>query len=73
MCPKFKVLLCVRSELSIVKNRLLKGSGIDILQEMIQEMIQNIHDGHQGIMKYLERAKISVWWPGITSLIKNKV
>ena len=68
-----KIYYSVRSDLTIVKDLLLKSSRIVIPFSMVGEMLNNIHDGHQGIVKCLERARSSIWWPGITSQIKNKI
>ena len=38
-----------------------------------QETLSKIHDGHQGIERCLVRAKASVWWPGITKQLTQKV
>ena len=37
------------------------------------EMLDRIHQGHQGITKCLEQIKISVWWPEITRDVKRIV
>ena len=44
-----------------------------ILLSLERDVLQRIHDGHLGVTKCLERAKSSVWWPGITKEIKKKV
>ncbi len=35
--------------------------------------MNKIHDGHQGIERSYLRAKASVWWPGISMQLKQKV
>ena len=40
---------------------------------MQAEMLQRIHSGHQGITKCFERAKQSIWWPGISKQIKEMI
>ncbi|XP_061153604.1 uncharacterized protein plppr3b isoform X2 [Syngnathus typhle] len=63
----------VRGELSVVEGLVVRGSQIVIPSVMRSEMIDRIHDGHQGLVKCRERAKQSVWWPGISKCINNKV
>lgn len=63
----------VRGELSVVDGLVVRGSRIVIPTTLRSEMIERIHDGHQGLLKCRERAKQSVWWPGISKDIKAKV
>ena len=50
-----------RGELSVVQNILLKASSIVIPSSMRLEILDKIHEGHQGISKCRGRAKNSVW------------
>ena len=38
-----------------------------------QHIQEKIHADHQGITKCMERARVTVWWPGITRDIKHIV
>ena len=50
---------------------LMWGSQIVIPKILQQEFIEQIHSGHQGLNKCKERARLSVWWPGITKSSKR--
>ena len=62
-----------RGQLSIVQNVLLKSSRVVIPSSMRLEVLDKIHEGHQGITKCRERAKQAVWWPGLSKEIQDMV
>ena len=62
-----------RGHLSITDCLLTYDDRIVIPTDMREEMLERIHTGHQGITKCRARANLSVWWPGISKEIKEKV
>ena len=52
---------------------LLKESRILIPSSMRIEILDNIHEGHQGITKCCKPAKSSVWWLGLSREIQDLV
>ena len=62
-----------RGEFSIVQNVILKSMQILIPSVMRLDVLDKIHQGHQGIVKCRSRAKQSVWWPGISREILDMV
>ena len=62
-----------RSELSVSNDLLLYRDRIVIPVSLRSEIIETIHEGHQGVSKCLDHAKMTVWWPGISRLIKENV
>lgn len=62
-----------RGELTVVHNLLLRGSRIVIPSAMRLEVLDRIHEGHQGITKCRARAKTAVWWPGLSREIQDLV
>ncbi len=63
----------VRGELTVVDGLLMKGTRLVIPTSLQRQTLERIHEGHQGITKCRQRAKISVWWPGISAQIKDTV
>lgn len=61
--------------ISFQSGLLMRGSGVVILSALRLEMLNRIHTGYQGISKCCERAKQSLWWPGLSQqleeLLKN--
>ena len=62
-----------RGEISLVRGLLLKGSQLIIPSTMQLEILERIHEGHQGIVKCRRRVKESVWWPGVSKQISDIV
>ena len=62
-----------RGELSVVGNLILKSTRILIPSLMRLEVLDRIHQVHQGIVKCRARAKQSVWWPGLSREIQDMV
>ena len=52
-----------KGQLTIHNNLLLYGTCIVIPLSMQREILEKLHEGHQGIERCRLRAKISVWWP----------
>ena len=63
----------VKELLSVSNGLLTYADRIVIPKDMQPEILDRIHDGHQGVVKCQERAKLSVWWPGISRDIKSIV
>jgi len=62
-----------KNELSETDGLLIRGSRIIIPVSLRVNILQKIHDGHQGLTKCRDRAKSSVWWPGLSAELKNTV
>ncbi|XP_032235105.1 uncharacterized protein K02A2.6-like [Nematostella vectensis] len=63
----------IRNEISEVNGKLKFKSRIVIPESMRGYVLDRIHDGHQGVTKCRERARLSVWWPGLSRSIAQKV
>ncbi|XP_046601433.1 uncharacterized protein K02A2.6-like [Neodiprion lecontei] len=62
-----------KSELVIVDGLVFKNDCLVIPREMRNEIIDRIHYSHQGITKYQKIARESVFWPGISNQVKQKI
>ena len=62
-------------ELTVNGGLLLYGCRIVIPASLRADILNKLHEGHLGLTKCRERAKQSVWWPGLskdlTRLIEN--
>ncbi|XP_062399854.1 uncharacterized protein K02A2.6-like [Sardina pilchardus] len=62
-----------RAALSIHNGLLLRGSRLVIPADMRNDVLDRVHEGHQGVVKCRERASQTVWWPGLSSQIRELV
>ena len=68
-----KPYLSLAAEFSVVDGILMRGSRIVIPQSLQKEMLDKLHTGHQGITKCRNRARQSVWWPGLSTQLEELV
>ena len=71
--PEIRPFWGVHNDISIIDDLLLAGSRIIIPQSSRQEVLREIHEGHQGETKCMLRAKSAVYWPGIYKDIQSVV
>ena len=63
--PLVKDYLCVKDELSVVGDLILRDQRLIIPQELQQKAVELAHIGHQGIVKTKQLLREKVWFPGI--------
>ena len=61
------------AELTIQKGLLMRNSRIVIPSPAQCDILDKIHCGHQGIIKFHLRAQQSVWWPGLSKQLEELV
>ena len=71
--PELRPFWGVHNDISIVDDLVMAGSRIVIPQSSRQEVLREIHEGHQGETKCMLRAKSAVYWPGIYNDIRTVV
>lgn len=62
-----------RAFLTVHDGLLLKGTRLVIPSAMRNDVLAKIHEGHQGVVKCRERARQSVWWPGLSQQLNGLV
>lgn len=62
----------LRHSLSIVDGLLFYGSRLVVPSACRSELVESLHAGHQGVTKTLQRARSSVFWPGLRKRLEEK-
>ena len=63
----------IQGELTVGDGLLMHGQRIVVPKTLQTETLRKLHEGHQGIIRCQLRARISVWWPGISKQITEFV
>ena len=71
LTPHLKLYWPEREKLTFGEDLLLYGSRLVIPAILQAQMLQNPHQGHQGIQQCRLRANCAVWWPAISREIKE--
>lgn len=62
-----------RAVLTVHNGLLLRDTRLVIPSALRGDVLQRLHVGHQGVTKYRSQAKRTVWWPGLSSQLKDMV
>ena len=63
----------IAGELSVQEGLLMRGSRLVIPTSLRAEILVLLHASHQGIYKTRERARQSLWWPGLSKELEGVV
>ena len=75
LCPKeVRQYWNIRDELAMLdESIIIKGERIVIPEDQRREILEQLHTGHFGMEKTKQRARDSVYWPGINADIERLV
>ncbi|KAG5894930.1 hypothetical protein JTB14_008889 [Gonioctena quinquepunctata] len=73
LCSELLKFYPYRNEISFSEGFLLRNLRIMIPPSLQLKCLNFIHQGHLGVVKCRERAKLSVWWIGLSTQIENLV
>ena len=73
LAPELREYWNFRDELCICDGLLMKGDRLITPSSLRREMLGKIHSSHLGVEKCINRARETVYWPGVREQIKEKV
>ena len=73
LAPELREYWNFRDELCICDGLLMKGDRLITPSSLRREMLDKIHSSHLGVEKCINRARETVYWPGVCEQIKEKV
>lgn len=73
LAPDVRPYWTEKDNITLAGELLLRGQRLVIPQSLRQEILDQLHSGHQGIVKCRARARQSVWWPGLSVQINQLV
>ncbi|XP_023806890.1 uncharacterized protein K02A2.6-like isoform X1 [Oryzias latipes] len=62
-----------RAVLTVHDGLLLRGTRLVIPSSLRNDVLEKLHEGHMGVTKCRERAKQTVWWPGLSNQLSDMV
>ena len=62
-----------REEISCIDDLLFKGEKLIVPHALIAQMLEKIHESHQGIVKSKQLARDMLFWPGMMTQIEEQV
>ena len=71
--PELQPYWTFREAITVADGLLLKGNRIIIPDKDRPQILKQIHEGHLGIQKCLQRAKATVYWPRLYDELKDLV
>lgn len=71
--PALRLYWAERAFLTVHDGLLIKGDRLVIPATMRIDVLTRLHEGHQGVVKCRQRARQSVWWPGLSQQINELV
>lgn len=60
-----------QAHLSVHDGLLIKGTRLVIPFALWCDVLVKLHEGHQGVIKWRERVRQSVWWPELSQQLNE--